>query len=84
MSEYVHNLKIILSADELKTLLSCSYNNIGSKDNPKYIFNIEINKKSEIFLKNEKINKEDSKNILEKLKFFYVDMYYTKNLLSSN
>ena len=41
--DYVHNLKKILSADELKTLLSCSYNNIGSKENPKYILNIEIN-----------------------------------------
>lgn len=50
--------------------MSCSYNNIGSKDNPKYILNIEINKKSEIFLKNEKINKEDSKNILEKIEIF--------------
>ena len=56
MSEYVHNLKTILSADELKTLLSCSYNNIGSKDNPKYILKIEKNEKSVIFLKHEKIN----------------------------
>ena len=70
MSEYVHNLKTILSADELKTLLSCSYNNIGSKDNPKYILKIEKNEKSVIFLKHEKINKEDSKNILKKIEIF--------------
>ena len=69
ISEYVYNLKKILSKDELRTILSCSYNNIGSKDNPKYILNIEKNKKSEIFLKNEKINK-DSKNILEKIEIF--------------
>lgn len=70
ISDYVYNLKELLSSDELKALLSCTYKNVGSQENPKYILNFEKNKKLEILSKYEQINKEYSKNILEKIDIF--------------